>query len=137
MQSTHLISRREMLERTLIVGACAPHLASALSRVAGRWRIGCYTRPWAQHEYRVALDEIAKAGYKYVGLMTTKSLSNLVISVDTAPEEARRVGEECSKRSLSPASLYGGDIPVAKSLEAGIQGMTRLIDNCVAAGVGN
>ncbi len=34
--------------------------------------IACYTRPWAKYEYRVALDAIAEAGYKYVGLMTTK-----------------------------------------------------------------
>lgn len=131
------ISRREMLESALVVGAFAPQLASALSRAAGSFHIGCYTRPWAQHEYRVALDAIAEAGFKYAGLMTTKSPSNLVISVDTEPEEARKVGEECRKRNLSVPSLYGGGIPVEKSQEAGIQGMKRLIDNCVAAGIAN
>ncbi len=129
------ISRREMLESALVVGAFAPQLASALSRAAGPFHIGCYTRPWAQHEYRVALDAIAEAGFRYAGLMTTKSPTNLVISVDTEPEEARKVGEECRKRNLSVPSLYGGGIPVEKSLEAGIQGMKRLIDNCVAAGI--
>jgi sugar phosphate isomerase/epimerase len=136
-RSRRRISRREMLERTFVVGAFAPQLASASPGAAERWRVGCYTRPWAQHEYRVALDAIAEAGFRHVGLMTTKSPSNLVISVDTAPEEARKVGEECGKRNLSLASLYGGDIPVAESLAAGIAGMRRLIDNCVAAGIGN
>jgi len=28
--------------------------------------------------------------------------------------------------------VYGGDIPVAKSLEAGIEGLRKLIDNCAA-----
>lgn len=137
IKSRRMISRREMLKRTFVAGAFAPRLTSALPRVVDRWHIGCYTRPWAQHEYRVALDAIAEAGFRYVGLMTAKSPSNLVITVGTLPEEARQVGEECRKRSLSLASLYGGDIPVGKSLEAGIQGLMRLIDDCVAAGVGN
>jgi sugar phosphate isomerase/epimerase len=131
------ISRREMLESALAVGAVAPQLAHAFSRAAEPWRVGCYTRPWAQHEYRVALDAIAEAGFKYAGLMTTKSPNNLVISVDTPPEEAQKVGEECRKRKLSVPSLYGGGIPVERSLEAGIQGMRRLIDNCVAARIEN
>jgi len=131
------ISRREMLESALAVGAVAPQLAHAFSRAAEPWRVGCYTRPWAQHEYRVALDAIAEAGFKYAGLMTTKSPNNLVISVDTPLEEARKVGEECRKRKLSVPSLYGGGFPVEKSLEAGIQGLRRLIDNCVAAGAEN
>ena len=31
------------------------------------YRIGCYTRPWDKYDYRVALDAIAEAGFKYVG----------------------------------------------------------------------
>jgi sugar phosphate isomerase/epimerase len=137
MKPNREISRREMLERALVAGTFTPQLASAFSNTVGPWRIGCFTRPWAQHEYRVALDAIAEAGFKHAGLMTTKSPTNLVISVDTGPEEARTVGEECRKRNLSLPSLYGGGIPVEKSLEAGIEGMKRLIDNCVAAGVEN
>ena len=137
MKTNGEMSRREMLGRALVVGAFAPQLASALPGPAKTWRIGCYTRPWAQHEYPVALDAIAEAGFKYAGLMTTKSPTNLVISVDTPLEEARKVGEECKKRKLSVPSLYGGGIPVEKSLEAGIQGLRRLIDNCVAAGAEN
>jgi sugar phosphate isomerase/epimerase len=101
------------------------------------WQIGCYTRPWDQQECRVALDAIAKAGYKYVGLMTTKSKTRLVISVATTVDEARRVGAECAKRGLKIPSVYGGGIPVHQSLEAGIAGLRRLIDNCAAAGAGD
>jgi sugar phosphate isomerase/epimerase len=101
------------------------------------WQIGCYTRPWGRHEYRVALDAIAEAGFKYAGLMTTKSKNGLVISVETSLEEAGQVGEECKKRGLQIPSVYGGDIPVATSLEAGIEGLRKLIDNCVAAGAAN
>jgi len=102
-----------------------------------RYQIGCYTRPWDQYEYQVALDAIAEAGYEYVGLMTTKSESHLVISVATTLEEAARVADEVRKRKLKVASVYGGDIPVAQSLEAGIAGLRRLIDNCAACGATN
>lgn len=137
MKSNRDISRRQILKGALVAGAFAPQAGSALAAAKAGFQIGCYTRPWAQHEYTVALDAIAEAGFKYVGLMTTKSPNNLVISVDTPVEDARKVGEECRKRNLAVPSLYGGGIPVAKSLEAGIQGLRRLIDNCAAAGAAN
>jgi sugar phosphate isomerase/epimerase len=98
------------------------------------WQIGCYTRPWDQYDYRVALDAIAEAGFRYAGLMTTKSKTRLVISVSTTVEEAGRVGDEVKKRGLAVLSVYGGGIPVAKSLKAGIEGLRKLIDNCAACG---
>jgi sugar phosphate isomerase/epimerase len=101
------------------------------------WQIGCYTRPWDKYDYRVALDAIAEAGYRYVGLMTTKGPGGLVISVETSPEEAARVAQEVKKRGLKVASIYGGDIPVAKSLEAGVEGLRKLIDNCAVCGATN
>ena len=98
-----------------------------------RWQIGCYTRPWTDHDYRTALDEIAKAGFGCVGLMTTKSKTRLVISAATTPDEAHQVGIECRKRDLKIPSVYGGGIDVEKSLEAGIDDLKKLIDNCAAA----
>jgi sugar phosphate isomerase/epimerase len=111
--------------------------ASAGMAPSGPYMIACYTRPWAQYEYRVALDAIAEAGYKYVGLMTTKGKPGLVISAATTPEEAVQVAGEIKKRNLKVVSVYGGDIPVAKSLEAGIEGLKKLIDNCAACGTMN
>lgn len=137
MKSNREMSRRQILKGALVAGAFGPQIGSALARPARGFQVGCYTRPWAKHEYTVALDAIAEAGFKYVGLMTTKSPNNLVISAETTVDEARKVGEECRKRNLAVPSLYGGDIPVAKSLEAGVAGLRRLIDNCVAAGAGN
>ena len=140
------ISRREFLHRSLRTGAglgamstlawTCPTLGAEPSQ-ADVWRIGCYTRPWDKYDYRVALDAIAEAGYKYAGLMTTNSKSRLVISVATTLEEADRVGEEVRKRGLKVASVYGGGIPVNKSLETGIEGLRRLIDNCAACGATN
>jgi sugar phosphate isomerase/epimerase len=69
--------------------------------------------------------------------MTTNSETHLVISVSTTLEEAERVGEEVKKRGLAVLSVYGGDIPVAESLDAGIKGLKRLIDNCAGCGAKN
>jgi len=146
MTTSDPLSRRALLARTLGAGAAglaACHgVPSALfsaeePAMKSPWQIGCYTRPWAAHEYRVALDAIAEAGFKHAGLMTTKSRTGLVISVATTLEEARQAGEEAKKRGLGIPSVYGGDIPVAKSLEAGIEGLRKLIDNCAAAGAAN
>jgi hypothetical protein len=63
-----------------------------------RWQIDCFTRPWAAHDHRVALDSIAAAGFKYVGLMTAKSKDNLIISVATTPDEAAAAGVEVKRR---------------------------------------
>lgn len=139
------MQKNTKLNRRAFLGAAAA--AGAFSAVCGQaqerreteeqntgWRIGCYTRPWSDHDYRVALDAIAEAGYKDAGLMTTKSPTSLVISVATTPEEATEVGEECKQRRLRVPSVYGGGIPVDQSLEAGIEGLRKLIDNCVLAG---
>lgn len=146
MEPTEPISRRRFLVRSLAVGAAGVHALPAVAAAqrpararagSGAWQIGCYTRPWDQHDYRVALDAIAEAGFKCVGLMTTKSETHLVISVKTTHEEALKVDEEVKKRGLKVPSVYGGDIPVAESLESGIKGLRKLIDNCVAVNAGN
>jgi sugar phosphate isomerase/epimerase len=143
MESHDQLSRRGFLNGTLSLGAAgiavshaAVSLESLLADADGdRWQIGCYTRPWAKYDYRIALDAIAEAGFKYAGLMTTKS--GLVISANTSLEQAYDVGREVKKRGLKIPSVYGGGIPVAKSLKAGIKGMKKLIDNCAACGAGN
>ncbi len=146
MNSFEELSRRRFLGRTLKLGAAgfaascaATSCASTMTGPATEspWQIGCYTRPWADYDYRVALDAIAEAGFKYAGLMTTKSKTRLVISVSTTLEEAEQVGREVKNRGLGILSVYGGGIPVAKSLEAGIEGLKKLIDNCAACDAKN
>ena len=99
---------------------------------ASPWQLGCYTRPWAAFDYRIALDAIAAAGFKHAGLMTTKSKNNLIISVDTTPEEAAAVGREASQRNLQVISLWGGNFHLTTN-----DGLKRLIDNCAACGCPN
>jgi len=148
MSTPEQISRRGFLGRTIALGgaglvgprlavAAGPDAAGRGKPASPRWQIGCYTRPWDRVDYRVALDAIAEAGFRYAGLMTTKGKTRLVLSVATTLDEARQVGEECRKRRLAVPSVYGGGIPVAKSLKAGIEGLRKLIDNCAAAGATN
>jgi len=146
MDSLDQLTRRHFLSQTIKVGsagfavscaAISPAAETSQPASGGRWQIGCYTRPWDQHDYRIALDAIAEAGFRYAGLMTTNSETHLVISVSTTLEEAERVGEEVKKRGLAVLSVYGGDIPVAESLDAGIKGLKRLIDNCAGCGAKN
>jgi sugar phosphate isomerase/epimerase len=142
MNADTALTRRDFLARSaaLAAGGVAACAAAPVARAAektppkDRWQIGIYTRPWDQQDWRVALDAMAEAGYRYAGLMTTKAPQRLVISATTTPDEANVVGEQCRKRGLNVASVYGGDIPVKESLEAGIAGLRRLIDNCVAVG---
>lgn len=114
--------------------AVAPLAGTALAADEAAYTVGIYTRPWATVDYRAALDAIAEAGFKHAGLMTTKLPERLVIQESTPLEEAAKIGQEAKSRGLSIPSVYGGGIPVQKSLEEGIAGLRRLIDNCAAAG---
>ncbi len=124
---------------TGLAGSYVTSLSASASRQStdGPWQIGCYTRPWDKYDYLTALDAIAEAGFKYAGLMTTKSKTGLVISAATSPDQAQQVGEEIKKRGLKVLSVYGGDIAVAKSLKAGIEELRKLLDNCAACGAKN
>jgi sugar phosphate isomerase/epimerase len=102
-----------------------------LVAAASGYQLGCYTRPWDQFDYRVALDGIAEAGFHYAGLMTAKGKSWVIITVDSTPEEVLAVADEVKQRGLRTLSLYGGEFPVAGSVEAGVAGLKKLIDHCV------
>lgn len=97
------------------------------------FQIGCYTRPWDQFDYRVGLDGMAEAGYKYAGLMTHKGKSWVIVTTETTPEEAAAMGEEVRRRGMEMVSIYVSNFPVEKSVQAGIDGLRRLIDHCAAA----
>ncbi|MHC4084655.1 MAG: hypothetical protein ACYSU5_05525 [Planctomycetota bacterium] len=70
MNSIDQLSRRHFLGQTVKLGtvglaaSCAVTLPTLSKNSDGPWQIGCYTRPWGQYDYRVALDAIAEAGFK-------------------------------------------------------------------------
>ncbi len=138
MTITHPISRRTFLASTARLGA-ASLVASALKPAFGAdapaapklsWQLGCYTRPFDQFDYRVAMDAIAEAGFRYVGLMTSNGIPGAMIKSTTPAEEVQAMSAEARKRGLRILSVYG-EFSVAESLEAGISGLKKLIDNSV------
>jgi sugar phosphate isomerase/epimerase len=130
-------TRREWLQQALAIGGTAavwPHLGWAASSApasapAERWRIGCSTRPWDQQDWPVGLEAIAEAGYKYIGLMTSKP-RGVVISAANTPEQTQEVREELRKRRLRVITVYGGGFPVEPSIQAGVDHLRKLIDHC-------
>lgn len=131
MHQQTTISRRGFLAGTsLALGAAALPVNLFGAQSAAGYQLGCYTRPWDQWDYRVALDGIAEAGFKYAGIMTAKGESWVIITVDSTQEEVQSLAQEAKQRGLQILSIYGGDFPVSHSVEAGIAGLKKLIDFC-------
>lgn len=138
------LSRREFIGRSMQItaaglGACCAltscNSTSLKPAKQGNYQIGCYTRAFSKHDYLTAFDAIAEAGFKYVGVMSSKT--GLIITTSTTVEQAHKIGEDARSRGLSVASMFGGDIGVMKSLETGIEGVKKIIDNCAACGCTN
>ena len=137
MSTANPISRRSFLAETAKLGAAVVTAASVetlLGADAGgeapkaAWQMGCYTRVFDQFEYPVALDAIADAGFKYVGLMTTNTKQWVMIKTTTPVEEVQTMHQEARKRGLKVLSVYG-DFSVSESLDLGIRGLRQLIDD--------
>lgn len=129
------VSRRSFLSSTVAAGAAlaaGPLPGVLAAATACPWQIGCYTRPWGAFDFQTALDAVADAGYKHLGLMTINSKSKLVISVTTTLEEADKIGQQVRQRGLEIPSTYVGGFPVHKSIDEGIKGLRHLIDCCAA-----
>jgi sugar phosphate isomerase/epimerase len=123
-------TRRDFLAGMLAAPALAT-LGRAASAAPG-WQIGCYTRPWADHEPRVALDAIAEAGYKYAGLMTAKG--GTIVTAVAPPEKVAALAADARERGLRIASIWGGDFLVPKSPADSVARLRKLVDYCVVCG---
>ena len=137
MSTTKQISRRGFLAGTARLGLAGLAATGAESlfgadasaaKAKGGWQIGCYTRVFDQFEYPVALDAMAEAGFKYVGLRTTKTKEWVMIKTTTTVDEVAAMHKEARKRGLKVLSVYG-DFSVTDSPEAGIRGLKQLIDD--------
>lgn len=132
------MNRREFLQTTLTATAAGAALAQGVHAAeTSLWKVGCFTRPWAEHEYTVALDAIAEAGFTYAGLMnTTKDgKGTQMINWDMPMEEAAAMAEACKSRGLTVAAAWGGRFPTEQGLDTAITSLTRLIDVSAAATV--
>jgi sugar phosphate isomerase/epimerase len=139
MHKPDQLTRRRFLGRTVAAGAAGlvvPQLFAKSAMAAPPyledrgWQIGCWTRPWAKYDFRVGMDAIAEAGFKYIGLTGAKTKTRRVIALATTLEESQEVGEEAKKRGLTITNVYGGGIP----LDKGGESLRKMIDNCAAAG---
>src|ERR1035437_7185454 len=137
MNTTNHISRRSFLAGTAKLGAAAMAVSTAESLFSAEtntalpgkpWQIGCYTRVFDQFDYPVALDAMAEAGFKYVGLMTTNIKQWVMIKTTTPIEEVQVMSDAARKRGLKVLSVYA-DFSVTDSLEAGIRGLKQPIDD--------
>jgi sugar phosphate isomerase/epimerase len=139
MNTADLLSRRSFLSTTTKLGAAsllasplesllAADPASALLQPA--WQLGCYTRVFDQFDYAIALDAIAEAGFKYVGLLTTNTKQWVMVRAGTPVEEVQAMHRLARQRGLKVLSVYG-DFSVNDSVEAGIRGLKQLIDDTV------
>ena len=126
------MKRRTFLSTTskAAVGAALLTQARATAQDKPNWQIGIYTRPWYEHDYKVAFDEIATAGFQYIGLMTAKK--GLIIDVETKERNATKIGEQVKERGLSILSVYGGGFYADRSKKAAIKGLKKLINNVQA-----
>ena len=87
--------------RRFIGGVLLATASATLARAAtapGPWQIGCSTRPWGKYDYRVALDGIAEAGFKFAGIMTAKG--GWLVTADTPPEHVAAIAAEAKSRGL-------------------------------------
>jgi sugar phosphate isomerase/epimerase len=112
--------------RTALIGA-----AESLPYLQDRgWLVGFWTRPWANHDYRVGFDAIVSSGARHVALTGAKSRTGRVIGVGTTQDEAQQVGQEARARGLTITTVYGGNVPLDKGTDA----LRQMIDSCEAAG---
>ncbi|MFC2126365.1 sugar phosphate isomerase/epimerase family protein [Bacteroidota bacterium] len=120
----HPITRRHFIGKVMLASTSAAFFSATKTP---SWQLGCFTRPWAQHDYPVAFDGIAEAGFRYVGLMSTKS--GRIITSETTPEQAVLVNEEAKSRNLKIGCVLGANFGVKVSVKEGIMGLKSLIDN--------
>ncbi|MBI2498082.1 MAG: sugar phosphate isomerase/epimerase [Opitutae bacterium] len=120
--------------RRFIGGIMAVTAGAVLGRTAGapRWQIGCFTRPWAEFDFRVALDGIAAAGFAFAGLMTAKG--GKLVTPDTTPGQIALMGAEAKARNLSILSIYGDGFIREDSVAESIVRLKRLVDNAALCG---
>jgi len=126
------MTRRELLRAAALYGPAASFAEAAPTR----FQIGCMTLPYARFPLQRALEGIARAGYRYVGLGTTHAESagerTPVIAPDAPPARAREVARRCRDLGLEPVMMFAivyVDAPDSVPVH------TRRIEQAAAAGI--
>jgi len=132
------MNRRQFFQTAIATTASATLARHAIAEPGAAdtpWKVGCFTRPWAEHEYTVALDAIAEAGFTYAGFMnTTKNgKGTQMLTWDMPLEEAAAMAEAAKSRGLTVAAAWGGRFPTEQGMDTAIEGLNKLIDVSAAA----
>ncbi len=125
--------RRQFLKCSLLATAAGSSFRALAAR--GGYEIGCWTRSWSKFDYTAAIDGIAGAGYKNIGLMSMMLNGKpLGIDHDSTPEQITEIASQVRKRGLKIISVWAGRFPFQKSVEEGVAGLKRIIDYCAQFG---
>jgi sugar phosphate isomerase/epimerase len=131
------MTRRELLAAVTAAGSAAHFANPQTAPVAlTKFQIGCMTMPYSRFPLQRALDGIAKAGCRYVGLggshMESGNQRKPVIPVEGSPSDARRLAQRCRDSGLEPALMFGG---ISVDAPDSIKGHTQRIKQAAAAGI--
>jgi len=123
------ISRREFVKAAgvALAGAALPLQGAVLVTHL----IGCYTRCFDAFDFKTALDGIAAAGYKHVGIMTAKGPSWAIITPETTLDHAAQLADEVKRRGLKTLSVYADfGAEAARSEREAVLALQKRIQIC-------
>jgi sugar phosphate isomerase/epimerase len=93
-------------------------LTAAAAAQEARWPIGCFNRPWAKWSVDDALDGMAAAGFKVIGLLT-RTKNDPLIAPEATPEYLAGLKQKIASRGLKAnmaAIRSRHDIPTKDSI---------------------
>lgn len=100
---TTSMTRRGFLHATtgaLFGGWAAPAALPAAEKVAVKWPIGCFNRPWSKWTYNETLDHLKTAGYKLTGLLT-RHKDDPFIAPEATPEYLNELKKRIAAHGLA------------------------------------
>jgi sugar phosphate isomerase/epimerase len=120
-----------ILDRRAFLGSVAAALCAPMARAASpaAYTLGCYTRPWDRHDLPVALDGVAEAGFRHVGLMSAGGNVRILISSKITPAATAEIHREVERRGLDVISVYG-TFEMTDAADTAAANLKRLLDRC-------
>ncbi len=149
MTPSDRLTRRSFLGRTTLsaaAGLAAYQLPLAASATAPGenppYTIAAYTRPFDKFDLPTALDMIVEAGFRSVGLMTSRSpdpskrAMYFPINLQLKPEDVEKIAGEVRQRRLQVLSVFGV-FDVGKTVDDTVRHLHTLIDYSAIVGARN
>jgi sugar phosphate isomerase/epimerase len=149
MTPSDQLTRRRFLGRTTLSAAAGlaayqvPSAASATARGENPpYTIAAYTRPFDKFDLPTALDMIVEAGFRSVGLMTSRSPDPskrgmyFPVNLQLKPEDVEKIAAEVRQRQLQVLSVFGV-FDVGKTVDDTVRHLHTLIDYSAIVGARN